>query len=133
MQAAAPLEASIIRDGGHLFPSAVGVIVFHARDNEISHNEIADFRYSGISVGWMWGYEATKVVTNVPDRRGLPKWREDHLKSPATGNVIAYNRIHHLGWGELLGHPYEGSVVSKDALQAVETARRAGCCKIGSL
>lgn len=77
------------------------MIVFHARDNEISHNEIADFRYSGISVGWMWGYEATKVVTNVPDRHGLPKWREDHLKSPATGNVIAYNRIHHLGWGEL--------------------------------
>ncbi|WP_209329188.1 right-handed parallel beta-helix repeat-containing protein [Lunatimonas salinarum] len=92
---------SIIRDGGHLFPSAVGVIVFHARDNEISHNEIADFRYSGISVGWMWGYEATKVATNVPDKHGLSRWREDHLKSPATGNVIAYNHIHHLGWGEL--------------------------------
>ncbi|MCC5939300.1 MAG: right-handed parallel beta-helix repeat-containing protein [Lunatimonas sp.] len=92
---------SIIRDGGQLFPSAVGVIVFHSRDNEITHNEIADFRYSGVSVGWMWGYESTKVVTNTPDKHGIPAWREDHFKSPATGNVIAYNHIHHLGWGEL--------------------------------
>ncbi len=92
---------SIIRDGGHLFPSAVGIIIFHSRDNEISHNEIADFRYSGVSVGWMWGYEATKVVTNVPNKNGDPEWKEEHFKSPATGNVIAYNHIHHLGWGEL--------------------------------
>ncbi|WP_154856570.1 right-handed parallel beta-helix repeat-containing protein [Cyclobacterium xiamenense] len=92
---------SIIRDGGHLFPSAVGVIIFHSRDNEISHNEIADFRYSGVSVGWMWGYAASGVVTQIPDKNGNPEWTEGPFKSPATGNEIAYNHIHHLGWGEL--------------------------------
>lgn len=92
---------SIIRDGGHLFPSAVGVIIFHSRDNEISRNEIADFRYSGVSVGWMWGYAATGVVTQIPDKNGNPEWAEGQFRSPATGNEIAYNHIHHLGWGEL--------------------------------
>jgi len=92
---------SIIRSGGHLFPSAVGVIVYHARDNQITHNEIADFKYSGVSVGWMWGYAASKVWTTVPDKFGNLKWKEGYFKSPATGNVIAYNHIHHLGWGEL--------------------------------
>lgn len=92
---------SIIRDGGHLFPSAVGVIIFHSRNNEISHNEIADFKYSGVSVGWMWGYAATGVVTQIPDENGHPEWTEGNFKSPATANEIGYNHIHHLGWGEL--------------------------------
>ena len=92
---------SIIRDGGHLFPSAVGIIILHSRDNQITHNEIADFKYSGVSVGWMWGYAASKTVTTVPDNFGNLVWKEGHFKSPATGNTIAYNHIHHLGWGEL--------------------------------
>jgi hypothetical protein len=92
---------SIIKDGGHLFPSAVGVIIFHSGDNQITYNEIADFKYSGVSVGWMWGYEATKVWTTVADKFGDLVWKEGHYKSPATGNQIAWNHIHHLGWGEL--------------------------------
>jgi hypothetical protein len=91
----------IIKSGGHLFPSAVAVIVFHASDNQITHNDIADFKYSGVSVGWMWGYEETKIWTTVADKFGDLVWKEAHFKSPSTGNVIAYNHIHHLGWGEL--------------------------------
>lgn len=95
------IHNSIIRGGGHIFPSAVAVIVFHARDNQITHNEIADFKYSGVSVGWMWGYKKSKVWTTVADRFGDLVWEEGNFNSPATGNVIAYNHIHHLGWGEL--------------------------------
>ena len=92
---------SIIKGGGKVFPSAVGVVIFNARDNRVLHNEIADFKYSGISVGWMWGYEKTKVWTTVPGEFGEAVWLYDHLKSPATNNQIGYNHIHHLGWGEL--------------------------------
>ena len=95
------INNSIIRGGGHLFPSAVGVVIFNASNNQITHNEIADFKYSGVSVGWMWGYKDSKVWTTVPGKFGAPIWVEDHIASPSIDNEIAYNHIHHLGWGEL--------------------------------
>ena len=69
----------IIRTGGRLYAGAIGVWVGHASDNEISHNDIGDFRYSGVSMGWTWGYAPTV----------------------AKRNHLLWNRIHHIGWGLL--------------------------------
>ena len=60
---------------GRVFHSAVGVILRHAFDNVVAHNHIHDLFYSGISVGWVWGY--TDSVTR--------------------GNLIEANHIHDLG------------------------------------
>ena len=92
---------NIIRHAGYVFPCAVGVSIFHAADNLIRHNEISDFRYSGISIGWMWGYLDQMLWTTYIDEKGNLEFKNVPGNSPARGNIVDYNHIHHIGWGEL--------------------------------
>lgn len=71
------VDNCIISDGGRQFPAGMGVMLMHAADCRITHNEICNFCYSGISAGWTWGYGPTVV------RR----------------NEILFNHVHHLGLG----------------------------------
>ncbi|MBN1394381.1 MAG: right-handed parallel beta-helix repeat-containing protein [Pirellulales bacterium] len=69
-----------IHDGGRVFQAGIGVIVGRCSNNRIRNNEICDFNYSGVSVGWSW-------------------WNDP--PSYAHHNLVEYNHIHHLGWGRL--------------------------------
>jgi hypothetical protein len=50
--------------GGNVFPSGVAVISHRASDVVIADNLIHHHRYTGISVGWQWGY-ALSETSNV--------------------------------------------------------------------
>ncbi len=45
-----------ISNYGRIFNNAIGILLTHAINCELSHNEIHDGWYTGISVGWNWGY-----------------------------------------------------------------------------
>lgn len=41
---------------GRIFNNAIGILLTHAYDCELINNEIHDGWYTGVSVGWNWGY-----------------------------------------------------------------------------
>ncbi len=45
-----------ISNYGRIFNNAIGILLTHAVDCDLSYNEIHDGWYTGISVGWNWGY-----------------------------------------------------------------------------
>ncbi len=47
---------------GRIFNNAIGILLTHASDCNLTNNEIHDGWYTGISVGWNWGY--TEHPTN---------------------------------------------------------------------
>jgi hypothetical protein len=69
------IENCHIHDGGKMFASAIGIWIGQSPNNEIAHNHIHDFYYTGISIGWTWGYGPAL----------------------ASNNVVRFNHVHHIG------------------------------------
>jgi len=60
---------------GRDYPSAVGMLLMHTEGNTVAHNHIHDGGYTGVSVGWVWGY----------------------TRSVSQNNRVEFNHIHHIG------------------------------------
>lgn len=101
-----------IHDCGEIYNGAVGIWIGQSAENTVSHNEIHDMNYTGISVGWTWSLadntcygniiefnEVYKVMKNANDGAGI------YMLGKQPGTVIRNNIFHdispehHFGWG----------------------------------
>lgn len=78
-----------IHDGGHVYAGAVGLWLAQSSHNEISHNEIHSFDYSGISVGWNWD--------SSPNRTSHNRIQQNHVHHVVRGVLSDAGGIYTLG------------------------------------
>ena len=96
---------------GEVYPSAVGILLMNAEGSTVEHNHIHHGWYTGISVGWVWGYG----------------------RSISRDNRIEFNHIHDLGQGLLsdMGGIYTlgvspGTVIRNNLIHDVESNQYGG-------
>jgi len=109
------IDNNYLHDGGRIFRSGVGVWVGRASHNVVSHNEIADFRYSGVSVGWQWNYNTSSANNNIVEFNHIHEIGKQQLNDiggvytlgVSPGTIVRNNRVHDIrsnpklygGWG----------------------------------
>lgn len=117
---------------GRIFNNAIGVLLIHASDCDISNNEIHDGWYTGISVGWVWGYTENptnniKIQNNLIYNIGNG-WLSDmggiYTLGIQPDTVISGNVIYNVGcydgasgyggWGIYLDEGSSGITVEKN-------------------
>jgi hypothetical protein len=98
------VEHNFITGTGQTFPGGIGIWIGQSALNRVANNELGNLNYSGISVGWTWGFGT----------------------SEARQNLIESNYIHDVGQGFLsdLGGVYtlgrtEGMVIRGNRIEDV--------------
>ncbi|WP_428936977.1 right-handed parallel beta-helix repeat-containing protein [Fontivita pretiosa] len=98
---------------GRVFHSACGILARHTFGNTLAHNHIHDGYYTGISVGWVWGFAASISRDNLIENNHIHDLGKGWLSDmggiytlgvqPGTrivGNLVHDVRAYHYGgWG----------------------------------
>jgi parallel beta-helix repeat protein len=95
---------NLIHDGGKIFPEGVGIWIGQSSGNRIAHNEIRDMHYTGISVGWNWGFTRNRTRDNLIEYNHIHHVMKEKLDDGAAiytlgispGSVIRNNLIHNV-------------------------------------
>ena len=105
------IRGNRIENCGKRYAAACGILAMDTAHNEIADNEICYLNYTGISVGWVWGYKP----------------------SASYGNIIRKNHIHHIGMGKLsdMGGIYtlgcqNGTIIEGNIIHDVRSAHYGG-------
>lgn len=119
-----------IHDCGKRYEAGCGILVMHASNNEIDENEIHDLAYSGISVGWVWGYADSSTYGNIIRANHVYNIGNGSLSDMGgiytlgrqSGTVISENRIHDVkcleygAWGIYLDEGSSNITVEKNVV-----------------
>lgn len=107
------IDNCFVHDGGHVFDAGVGIWIGMSDHNTVSHNVVRDFDYTGISVGWSWGYVSSACNHNLIEYNHVSNIGRGVLSDMGgiytlglqPGTVVRNNIFHHIysydygGWG----------------------------------
>ncbi|MDH4452816.1 MAG: right-handed parallel beta-helix repeat-containing protein [Verrucomicrobiota bacterium] len=107
------VDDCIMQHGGRLHPSACGVVFTHTQHCAVTHCDIGDFYYTGISAGWNWGYGDTASRETLVENNHIHHLGWAYLSDmggfyglgTSPGTIIRGNHVHHIashrygGWG----------------------------------
>lgn len=119
-----------IHDGGRVFPFAPGLRIGNSGNNTVTNNEISDFNYTGLMVGWVVGYGASACTNNLVNNNHIHHVGREFLSdlggiytlgiSPGTQitNNVVHDVFHHPdsygGWGIYLDEGSSNITVKKN-------------------
>jgi hypothetical protein len=102
-----------VHHGGRVYCAAIGILSMHSFGNRFLHNDIHDFYYTGISLGWQWHFGP----------------------SVSTDNKVEFNHIHRLGFGRLsdMGGVYtlgnqSGAVIRNNHIHDIQALNYGAWC-----
>ncbi len=96
---------------GRVFAPAVGILVLQSGTNRITHNHLRDLYYTGISVGWNWGYQSTPCRANEIDHNIVEQVGQGRLSDMGGIYTLGQQpgtRIHHNVFRDIESHGYGG-------------------------
>lgn len=107
------IDDCIIQHGGRLHPSACGVVMTFAHHCSVTQCDIGDLYYTGVSIGWVWGYSESVGRENRLENCHMHHLGWAYLSDMggfyglgnAPGTVVRGNHVHHVashrygGWG----------------------------------
>lgn len=128
------LENNFITGTGKVFPGAVGVWIGQSSFNRVSNNELFKLSYTGISVGWTWGFGVSEARQNIVENNYIHDVGQEMLSDlggiytlgKTDGTVIRGNRIEDVysflkaggatAWGIYLDEGSSDIVVEKNVV-----------------
>ena len=124
------IRANHIHHGGTRYAAGCGILVRDASDIEISENTVHDFLYTGISVGWIWGYADSATYGNLVRENyiynigngDLSDMGGIYMLGRQSGTVVSENRIHDVkchvygAWGIYLDEGSSNMTVENNAV-----------------
>ena len=96
------ISDNLIERCGRRYLSACGILVKNSFNCKITHNHITDLFYTGISVGWTWGYKPNVSRDNLISKNHIHNIGQGvlsdmggiYLLGAQPGTVVSYNLIH---------------------------------------